>query len=486
VVSVAAMRRSITAAAMSAALSIGVAVPAFAQPTPGADNLGERVFPTLGNGGYDVGHYDVSFDYRPGTLLMDSAVTIDATATQDLSSFSLDSIVRKINSVAVDGRPAQFRTDDAKEKLYVTPDRPLARGKRFQVAISYLSDRGYDPVSPAAGDPHRGHWSPEPDGFVTFAQPDRAHEFFPGNDHPSDKATLTTHIAVPDGLQAASNGTLRDKKTADGRTTYTFCTVDQIPTDTAVFAVGHFTETDAKGPNGLPLRSYVDSAKAEASKTFVNDIPGQVAWVEQQLGPYPYATYGVLGVGDGYFAAMENATLSTFDAEAGLQGSLDRTGTMVHELVHQWFGNAVSVKRWSDDMWISEGHADLWSALYEDDKGILPPESKLQRFYQQDNEVRASDGPPGRPKDATSVLGNTNNAALMLYGLRTMVGPDTFQRIERTFFQQFRNRAASTQDYIDVANRVSGKDYTAYFKDWLYGDHTPPMPGHPDWVPGQA
>ncbi|MEV6603965.1 M1 family metallopeptidase [Kutzneria sp. NPDC051319] len=480
------MRRSITAAAMSAALSIGVGVPAFANPTPGADHLGDRVFTNLGNGGYDVGHYDVAFDYRPGTPLMDSGVRIDATATQDLSSFSLDSTVRKINSVRVDGRPAQFRTQDSTEKLYVTPDRPLAKGKRFTVEISYVSDRTYDPVSPAPADPRNVHWFEKPDGFVTFAQPDRAHEFFPGNDHPSDKATITSHITVPSDVQAVSNGTLRDKKAEGGRTTYTFGTKDPIPTDTAVFAVGHFTEIDAKGPNGLPLRSYVATAQADASKTFVDDIPSQVAWVEKQLGPYPFETYGVLGVDGGYFAAMENATLSTFDAKSGLQGDIALTATMVHELVHQWFGDAVSVNRWSDDMWLSEGHASLYSFLYQGDKGFRPTETGLKQWYEQDNSFRASDGPPGRPKDTISVLGTTNSAALMLYGLRTMAGSDTFQRIEQTFFRQFRNRAASTQDYVDVANRVSGKDYTAYFKDWLYGDHTPPMPGHPDWAPGQV
>ncbi|MBB5895899.1 M1 family metallopeptidase [Kutzneria kofuensis] len=480
------MRRSIMAAAGSVALSIAVAAPATAGPAPGADNLGDRVFATLGNGGYDVEHYDVSFDYRPGTPLMDSAVRIDATATQALSAFSLDSTVRKINSVEVDGRPAQFRTQDSNEKLYVTPDRPLAKGKHFDVEISYVSDRGYDPKSPAPADPEGVHWFEKPDGFVTFAQPDRAHEFFPGNDHPSDKARITTHITVPNDVQAVSNGTLRNKKTVGDRTTYTYGTRDPIPTDTAVFAVGHFTEIDSLGPNGLPLRSYVASSQVDASKAFVDDIPSQVAWVEKQLGPYPFETYGVLGVEGGYFAAMENATLATFDAKSGLQGPIELTATMVHELVHQWFGDAVSVNRWSEDMWLSEGHASLYSFLYQGDKGFRPAEVGLKQWYEQDNSFRASDGPPGRPKDTISVLGTTNSAALMLYGLRTMVGADTFQRIERTFFEKFRNRAASTQDYIDVTNRVTGKDFTGYFKDWLYGDHTPPMPGHPDWVPGKA
>ncbi|HEV7978888.1 hypothetical protein [Amycolatopsis sp.] len=75
------------------------------------------------------------------------------------------------------------------------------------------------------------------------------------------------------------------------------------------------------------------------------------------------------------------------------------------------------------------------------------------------------------------------------------MGDNTFRRIEQSFVDRFRDRAASTQDYVDVANQVSGRDLTAYFHDWLYSPITPPMPGHPDWhsaptekgwVPGSA
>jgi aminopeptidase N len=69
----------------------------------------------------------------------------------------------------------------------------------------------------------------------------------------------------------------------------------------------------------------------------------------------------------------------------------------------------------------------------------------------------------------------------LLTGLHTLVGDATFRRSQQSFVDRYRDRPATTQDYLDLANRVSGRDLTVYFDGWLYGDTTPPMPGHSDW-----
>ena len=75
-----------------------------------------------------------------------------------------------------------------------------------------------------------------------------------------------------------------------------------------------------------------------------------------------------------------------------------------------------------------------------------------------------------------------NPGVLMPDGLRQLVGEESFRDIERTFLPSFTGRSATTQDHIDVADRVSGRDLTGHVRAWAYGDTTPPMPGHPDWV----
>ncbi|MBP2708559.1 M1 family metallopeptidase [Microbispora sp. RL4-1S] len=457
-------------------LSTGGVAAAGGDPKPGAESAGDRLFPYLGNGGYDVASYDVAFDYRPGTMKMTSAVQITASALQALSRFSLDSAGQKIHTVRVDGRPAGFTTRG--EKLVITPEHWVRKGARFQVAITYTADRTANPPSPASpGAPvHFEHWYNKDDGFALFGQPDRAHLFFPMNDHPSDKARVTFRVTVPKDLQVAANGTLRSRSTSGGRTTYVYGTRDPIPTQVVQVAVGRFRQVRQTGPHGLPLTSFITPAFYAKAKRSVGLIPSQVAWVEKKIGArYPFEAYGVLGLKGGYSAAFEAAGLSTFAAEAGLTKP-EETPTLVHELVHQYFGNAVSEKTW-DDMWISEGHASYYTFLYKDEKGFEKLADAVKRAYMYDEDTRGTTGPPGRLKDPLDVLGSTNAPGfLMLYGLRLKVGDATFRAIERTFFEKYRNKAASTQDFIDVANGVSHRDLTAYVRSWIYGAKTPPTP----------
>jgi aminopeptidase N len=488
---------TVTAAAMVLAACGGPSSTA-GSPVSGARSAGDPLFAYVGNGGYDVSSYVVSYDYRSGTRKMDASVRIDATATQDLSGFSLDAAVEKITKVAVGGRPAGFRLSG--EKLLITPGRVLPRGRPFRVDVTFRVDRAANPQSPAfppAEKPHRTAWVDKKDGFAVMGQPDRAHLFFPSNDHPSDKAKITFRITTPKGLQAVANGTLRSRTEKAGRVTHVYATRDPIPTHVVQAAVGRFTLIKGSGPGGLPLRSHVAKAQAARTRPLVDGIAEQMAWMERQLGPFPFETYGVLGVPGAYNGvALETATLSTYAVES-LTGTDEKgkvteedtrndTITMAHELAHQYFGDAVAVRDWNQ-MWISEGHAEFYQVLYAVEKGwrdLDDPARGLRARYDFDGDKRVESGPPGKMKHARDVLVGTNTAGLlMLFGLREMVGKDTFRRIEKTFFAEFRGRSASTGDYIKVANRVSGKDLTGYINGWIYSATTPPMPGHPDWKP---
>ncbi|MFG1827409.1 M1 family metallopeptidase [Microbispora bryophytorum] len=477
-----------TAATGRSDVRAGASAAAAGTPRPGAHSAGDPLFTYLGNGGYDVVSYDIRYDYRAGTTKMNSSVRITATAKQALSSFSLDSKVDRVDSVSVQGERAAFKASG--EKFVITPRRALREGASFRVDVSYRVDRSDDTRSPSypPGAHYLHAWVDKDDGFAIMGQPDRAHMFFPGNDHPSDKARFTFRVTTPKNLQAVASGTLRSRRTTGGRTTYTYTTRDPIPTDVAQVAVGRFTKVTAHGPHGLPIRSYVATDSYKAAKPRVDDIPGQVAWVEKEIGRrYPFETYGVLGVPGGYDGvALESATLSTFSAEGLASPAADIAPTMIHELVHQYFGDAVSVRNWND-MWISEGHADYYQLLYSVDKGYRKLDDVLKQRYQFEFDKRLESGPPARLKTAQDVLtGGNNGGLLMLAGLRHQVGDSVFKKIEQTFYDRYLGRSATTRDYIDVANRVSGRDLTSYIEGWLYGAKVPPMPGHPDWKPAKA
>ncbi|WP_432846170.1 M1 family metallopeptidase [Amycolatopsis sp. CA-161197] len=475
-------------AGLAAVLAAGTATAATADPaTPGALSAGERLFPGLGNGGYDARDYDVSLDYRPGVTTMDATVTMRAVATQSLSSFGLDSAVGEIRTVEVNGTAAKFVVQG--EKLVVTPTRPVRKGMPFTVRIGYVADRAKSPASPTVKVPLPpdlaeavGVWQNTPDGFAVMGQTDREHAVFPSDDVPGDPATYTLRITTPADVQGVGSGTLVGKHRASDRVTSVFRVDRPTATDVVQLAAGHFTELDQVGPHGLPVRSYVTTAAKPAALDTARKTPEIITWLEQRLGrPYPYASAGTLGVNRLYGGglALETAAMPTYSALALEYPS--EVSTMAHELTHEYFGDAVPVRHW-DDMWLSEGHATFYQDLYDSEHGGQPFDEKAKSGYEQNNEILKQNGPVARQSSATGVMFGTDlGGKLTLYALRSLVGPATFDRIERTFFDEFQGRPAATQDYVAVAERVSGRDLGAFFHDWLYGSTTPAMPGHPDW-----
>ncbi|HEV7978887.1 MAG TPA: hypothetical protein VGP60_29510 [Amycolatopsis sp.] len=256
--------------AVLVALPSGVPVAAAAEPVPGARSLGDRLFPALGNGGYDAQDYDVSVTYQEGVETMPASVTMRATATQALSEFSLDSVGQRIHAVTVDGRAAGFLQEN--EKLVVTPPQAIRDRRSFTVRVDYTADRARNPTPPGAHLPPGVEWPLKawvdtPDGFALMGQPDRAHLFFPSNDHPSDKAGFTFRITAPADRTAVANGTPIAKDTRDGVTTSVYRTVHPIPADVVQLAVGRFREVDQTGPGGLPVRSHLALARSTAPRS---------------------------------------------------------------------------------------------------------------------------------------------------------------------------------------------------------------------------
>src|SRR4051794_27923263 len=162
--------------------------------TPGARGIGDRLFPDLGNGGYDVRSYDLRLRYaaKDPKQNVTGDVTLLATATQDLSRFDLDFAGVSLRGVAVDGHAAAFARRG--EELVITPRAVLRKGRPFSVTV-----RGFV-AKPQKPDPNAPTIQPfvyTTDGTVVSAQPDGAHTIFPSNDHPRDKATYRITSTSP-------------------------------------------------------------------------------------------------------------------------------------------------------------------------------------------------------------------------------------------------------------------------------------------------
>ncbi|MFK0015576.1 M1 family metallopeptidase [Streptomyces sp. NPDC091027] len=465
-------------AALLAAASLTLV--AAVLPPPAPLGIGDRLFPELGNPGYDVLAYDLSFTYKDNKSPLDAVTVIDARALEPLERINLDFAHGKVASVEVNGEPARY--ESVGEDLVLTPARPVADGGALRITVRHTSDpRG-------RGD---GGWVPTEDGLAMANQADAAHRVFPCNDHPADKALFTFRITAPDGLTAVANGVpVAPARRLGPAKTWTYRTVHPMATELAQVSVGRSAVVHRTGPHGLPLRDVVPAADRERLEPWLRKTPGHVRWMEERVGRYPFENYGVLIARATTGFELETQTLSLFEhtlfsGEGYPEWYVE--AVMVHELAHQWFGDSVSPRTWSD-LWLNEGHATWYEALYADGLGKYSLERRMREAYQRSDQWRAAGGPPAAPKAAApgEKIGLFrpvvyDGAALILYALRQEIGTAPFDRIERRWVAEHRDGVAGTDDFVRLASQEAGRDLTAFLQPWLYGAKTPPMPGHPEW-----
>lgn len=460
--------------------TVVIALTAAGIPADGPVGIGDRLYPALGNPGYDVLGYDLALSYHGNDRPLDAVTRIDARATAALSRFDLDFSHGTVRSVQVNGRPARWSTRD--EELVVTPAARVRTGGRLLVTVGHTSD-------PTVGDD--SGWVRTGDGLAMANQADAAHRVFPCNDHPSDKARFSFTVTVPKDLTVVANGLPQGSTSTGATTTWTYRGGHPMATELAQVSIGRSSVVRRTGPHGLALRDVVPAADRTLLEKSLAMTPDQISWMESHVGRYPFETYGILGVDGVTGFELETQTLSLFERRVLLAPERVAAPLMVHELAHQWFGDSITPATWSD-LWLNEGHATYYQSLYEAEKYGASFDETFEAAYQADGELRAAGGPPASPLPPGGgklgiFRGNVySGGALALYALRQEIGTPAFDRLERAWVVRHRDANASTADFVALASRTAGRDLSGFLHAWLYGDSTPPMPGHPGWTTPRA
>ena len=217
--------------------------------TPGADGVGDPYFPLDGNGGYDVKHYGLKLTYDPDTDVLTGVATIEARATQHLSSFNLDFVGMTVESVRVDNRPADWERDD--HELTITPSKGIRNKAKFTVVIAY------EGIPELVNELGISGFIPTNDGAVIVGEPHVAATWFPANDHPTDKASFTFRWTVPAGIEVVGNGKLTGQRTTGGWTTWTWDARDPMAPYLATASIGQL-DIHAYKARGLPYWDAID------------------------------------------------------------------------------------------------------------------------------------------------------------------------------------------------------------------------------------
>jgi aminopeptidase N len=470
-------------------------------PTPGADGIGDPYFPQMGNGGYDAQHYTVDMSVDVDANTVQATTTMDARATQDLSSLNLDLRGFEVSKVTVNGGDAKFSRKDG--ELTVVPAEALKAGDDFQVAVQYSGEP--EPWQ-SQGVSFEVGWKKYDGGISVDCEPDGASSWIPVNDHPRDKASYTFKIDVPSGYQVAANGTLVATEDHDGRTRFTWDAKDPMASYLAMIQIGDYQRQDDSGPNGLPIRNYFPPRLADAAKYDFGRTGEMIDYFGQLFGPYPHEAYGAVVIPRSEVGgALECQTMSIFDPFV-VTGDRSYENVVAHELTHQWFGDGVSVKNWKD-IWLNEGFASYGEWLWQEKtqgadsvrqtarevydwlagrgraSAVEPPSSvrKMLAAHRHGLDQHTwgpiqIGAPPSNDLFDEQVY---MKGALVLYALREKVGDSAFFDGMRSYFGQYKGGNAEIADFQAVMEKTSGQPLGDFFQSWLYQTDMPPFPAPP-------
>lgn len=478
--------------ALATLAAIGLAVPSSAAPpsgTAGSAGVGDKIWPELGNGGYDVVDQRLDLRFAKGLATYTGTTTLTARATQNLSSFDLDLLGPKVTGVQVNGVPAAWKSTPQGE-LVITPTKSLRKHLRFVVRVDVRNNLPQatekDPFPP--GLQRYGGW------VQTVNQPSGARRIMAVSDHPTQKAPTTFSVTAPATVNSIANGKLISVRKHGDAITRVFRESRKIATELIQIGVGPFTVLHRTGPHGLPLRYAVPTAQLKDIEPQLASFDESIRFMEQRLGRFPGAEAGAYVSALG--GELETQGLTLMSADAMTKEGFENNGTsaiVLHEVSHEWFGNSVSPRRWSD-LWLNEGHAVFYQSVWAEHAfGAKLVDSMRSDYEGRGNQILAQ-GPVAAP-DPTKWTGQLSDVrpygdaqyaggALALYALRQKVGVPTFEAIERAWVHRYANSTAGTSDFIRLASSVAGEDLGPFLRSWLYGKTFPAMPGHPDWKVG--
>lgn len=301
--------------------------------------------------------------------------------------------------------------------------------------------------------------------------PNRAHNWLPTIDHPSDKAKVTFSVTAPAHYRVVANGALDTIIELSSNYKKTIWK-ESIPISTKlmVFGAADFKVGNDTVWNGIPVNAWVFKENQEKGLENYRYGTKALEYYSELIGPYSYEKLAHVQSKTRY-GGMENASC-IFYSENSAISDRSQEGLFAHEVAHQWFGDCVTEQNWHH-VWLSEGFATYLAHVYNQHfygeetfrDGLRVDRERVIRFFQRY---------PAPIIDTLqtdySRLLNANSyqkASWFLHMLRYKLGDDVFFAALRKYYADYQNSTALTSDFRKEMEEVSGEDLLSFFNQWL-------------------
>ncbi len=430
---------------------------------------------------FDAGHYSLDLAIAPETRMLEGLCTVRLHALRDgLERVELDFEGLLVGSVT-DGRGRNLLFEHTDGTLSIALAEPLRKAQFVELAVDYR------------GTPVKGMWFAREIGGVptqvfTHGQCEDSRWWFPCIDDPSDRATSEIRVRIPEDWVAVAAGERIDQiEHGDGTRTEHWRMTAPHPPYLLTLAAGDFTVLEDAWDD-VPLSYLVEGSLADRVPEALGDTPAALEFVSELTGVrYPYAKYSQVCVDRFPFGGMENISATTLTDRClqDARGLADSPATdlVVHEAAHQWFGDLLTCRDWSQ-VWLNEGFATYVTLLFRARHDGLDEFRGRLRDAQEDY-LEGDVGDRRRPivwnryRDPLDLFpgGHTYaGGATRLHLLRHVVGEEAFFLGLRRYVAENANSSVTTADLRASMEQASGKDLGRFFDQWLRS------PGYPEFV----
>ena len=312
--------------------------------------------------------------------------------------------------------------------------------------------------------------------FFNENWPNRGRHWLPLIDHPSDKATSEFIVKAPSHYKVVSNGLLLEESDLGNNEKRTHWK-QSVPVSSWLYVLGvaDFAVKYVDTFRGKSIQTWVYPKNREAGfYDFDEPTKKALTFYSDYVGPYAYeklANIQTPSVNGG----METSS-AIFYGENLVNGKRDERirNVVIHEIAHQWFGNAITEANW-DDAWLSEGFATFFTLLFieheygkkEYTKGLLKAKQTIYDLAVKMPNFSIVSPRSAEVEQVTSGL-TYQKGAWVIHMLRDLLGETNFKKGIRNYYATYFNANTTTNEFRIEMEKVSGKDLKLFFNQWLY------------------